>query len=132
MLRGEDGLGAFLSDGSGYNRSKFRPSAGRGGRRDGSPVSSDPLPWLRLPALDFVEVAGQEKKKTAADQGLSSAAELEFVKRLEAMAEQVRVATEAGDVKRARAIGMELDQLIKGSGYEYLTPGQKPFKGSDL
>ena len=61
QLNGERGLGSFLSDGSGFKRSAFRPRSGSGDMSDGTaPVSSDPLPWLKLPRLDFVEVAGQE------------------------------------------------------------------------
>ena len=55
MLKGERGLGAFLSDGSGFKKSGFRPL-------DGADMKTDPLPWLKLPELDFVDVAGQEKR----------------------------------------------------------------------
>mmetsp|Transcript_3864 Transcript_3864/g.4990 ORF Transcript_3864/g.4990 Transcript_3864/m.4990 type:complete len:220 (-) Transcript_3864:83-742(-) len=60
MLRGDRGLGAFLSDGSGYNRSGFRSRRGAEEGDDGTAVAKDPLPWLKLPRLDFVEVAGQD------------------------------------------------------------------------
>ena len=61
QLGGDRGLGSFLSDGSGFNRSAFRPRSGTGDISDGTaPVSTDPMPWLKLPRLDFVEVAGQE------------------------------------------------------------------------
>jgi len=58
MLKGDRGLGAFLKDGSGYNRSGFSANSKSGGDDDGD---SDPLPWLKLPRLDFVEVAGQKE-----------------------------------------------------------------------
>ena len=56
MLGGEQGLGAFLSDGSGYNKSGFKP------RKKNEEEASDPLPWLKLPEFDYVDVAGQPKK----------------------------------------------------------------------
>jgi hypothetical protein len=57
LLSGDRGLGNFLSDGSGFGRSKFQPLTTKDQDRA---VSSDPLPWLRLPKFDFVEVAGQD------------------------------------------------------------------------
>eukprot|EP00594_Rhizosolenia_setigera_P008486 CAMPEP_0178963314 /NCGR_PEP_ID=MMETSP0789-20121207/14946_1 /TAXON_ID=3005 /ORGANISM="Rhizosolenia setigera, Strain CCMP 1694" /LENGTH=138 /DNA_ID=CAMNT_0020647751 /DNA_START=65 /DNA_END=484 /DNA_ORIENTATION=+ len=65
MLKGDQGLSAFLSDGSGFNKSGYRPRSRTKDdqRKDGAPLSGeDPLPWLKLPELDFVEVKGQEKK----------------------------------------------------------------------
>ncbi|KAL7551481.1 hypothetical protein ACHAWF_014681, partial [Thalassiosira exigua] len=68
MLKGDRGLGAFLSDGSEFSDSAFRPRRG-GDRSDtttDAPLSGpDPLPWLKLPQFDFVEVAGQETRKGA-------------------------------------------------------------------
>ena len=70
LVGGDQGLGAFLSDGSGFNKSGFKPR-----RRpitdereiEGDPTKplggSDPLPWLKLPELDFVDVAGQPKRR---------------------------------------------------------------------
>eukprot|EP00557_Chaetoceros_sp_GSL56_P005268 CAMPEP_0176504838 /NCGR_PEP_ID=MMETSP0200_2-20121128/16165_1 /TAXON_ID=947934 /ORGANISM="Chaetoceros sp., Strain GSL56" /LENGTH=180 /DNA_ID=CAMNT_0017904333 /DNA_START=137 /DNA_END=679 /DNA_ORIENTATION=- len=55
MLKGDQGLSAFLSDGKGYGKSKFRPyTKGKDLKK------KDPLPWLKLPKFDYVEVAGQE------------------------------------------------------------------------
>ena len=59
MLEGDQGLGAFLSDGTGFNKSGYRPSSSSKGNNSRSTVDKDPLPWLKLPQLDFVEVAGQ-------------------------------------------------------------------------
>lgn len=59
LLSGDRGLGNFLSDGSGFGQSKFQPLTTKDQDRA---VSGDPLPWLRLPDLDFVEVAGQIKQ----------------------------------------------------------------------
>ena len=60
MLKGDQGLGAFLKDGSGYNRSGFRAKNNNGGDNNND-SNNDPLPWLKLPRLDFVEVAGQKE-----------------------------------------------------------------------
>ena len=57
LLSGEQGLGSYLSDGSGYQKSKFQPLKSNDDR---AVQGDDPLPWLRLPNLDFVEVAGQK------------------------------------------------------------------------
>ena len=59
MLEGDQGLGAFLSDGTGFNRSGFRPTSSSKGKNSSSTENKDPLPWLKLPQLDFVDVAGQ-------------------------------------------------------------------------
>lgn len=59
LLSGKRGLGNFLSDGSGFGQSKFQPLTTKDQDRA---VSGDPLPWLRLPELDFVEVAGMNKE----------------------------------------------------------------------
>jgi len=56
MIQGEQGLGAFLSDGDGFSNSKFKPVSRKA-------TKTDPLPWLKLPKLDFVEVVGQEEEK---------------------------------------------------------------------
>lgn len=61
LLSGERGLGSYLSDGKGYNKSKFQPLQGDSDRA----VQFDPLPWLKLPQLDFVEVAGQEPRQSS-------------------------------------------------------------------
>ena len=54
QLEGDQGLGAFLQDGRGYSNSAFRPLLDDQDRA----VQQDPLPWLKLPQLDFVEVVG--------------------------------------------------------------------------
>ena len=60
MLNGDQGLGAFLKDGRGVGRSSFRPLSLEDKNRA---VASDPLPWLKLPKLDYVEVAGQATQR---------------------------------------------------------------------
>ena len=56
MLEGDQGLGSYLKDGSGYNKSGFRRVDKASMKND---EMNDPLPWLKLPKLDFVDVAGQ-------------------------------------------------------------------------
>jgi hypothetical protein len=68
LLSGDRGLGNFLSDGSGFGRSKFQPLSTKDQDRA---VSSDPLPWLKLPQLDFVEVAGQQQQQDDSGGGRS-------------------------------------------------------------
>ena len=64
MLEGDQGLGAFLKDGKGYNKSGYRPATST--RSNGDNINNDdnndPLPWLKLPRFDFVEVAGQQQQ----------------------------------------------------------------------
>ena len=70
MLEGDQGLGAFLKDGKGYNKSGYRPATNTRSNGDNdndnnnnnnNDDNNDPLPWLKLPRLDFVEVAGQQQ-----------------------------------------------------------------------
>ena len=56
MLEGDQGLGAFLKDGSGYNKSGFRQSSsssspGATASTTNNNKPEDPLPWLKLPKL---------------------------------------------------------------------------------
>ena len=73
MLKGDQGLGAFLKDGSGYNRSGYRPSNGKNADNNNAD-NNDPLPWLKLPRLDFVEVAGQKEEEQQAEEGAAAQA----------------------------------------------------------
>ena len=67
MLEGDQGLGAFLKDGKGYNKSGYRPATSTRSNGDNNNNNNndndnnDPLPWLKLPRFDFVEVAGQQQ-----------------------------------------------------------------------
>ena len=67
MLEGDQGLGAFLKDGKGYNKSGYRPATSTRSNGDNNNKNNDdnndPLPWLKLPRLDFVEVAGQQEQQ---------------------------------------------------------------------
>ena len=106
MLEGDDGLGAFLKDGSGYNRSGFRSS-----RPDpDSNEKNDPLPWLKLPELDFVDVAGQER---------SSPREGVIFERLEAMRRELNAALDAGRVREAQSLQDEMERFMVDQGIEF-------------
>lgn len=99
MTKGDQGLGAFLKDGSGYNKSAFRPQS-----RETS--SSDPLPWLSLPKLDFVDVAGQEDKTLV---------------KLERIRQEMNKKLQEGKVEEATELRDTLQQLMQESGIEYET-----------
>lgn len=103
MLEGDQGLGAFLKDGSGYNKSGFRKAAGKTERGE------DPLPWLKLPQLDFVEVAGQPNRQQ--DQAL--------LEQLESLRGQMNEQLEQGKVLEATTLRNELEALMKDAGIEY-------------
>ena len=133
MLDGDQGLGAFLRDGSGYNRSGYRPNTS--GDNDSS--SNDPLPWLKLPKLDFVEVAGQEEQGPSPEQQLLAEQEeqervyeeldrlrqelnqeLQSVRRrrLEGMANGGK-----DDMAKAKLLQAKLEGLMKAYGIEFET-----------
>jgi len=107
LLSGKQGLGAFLSDGSGYQRSGFKLVDD-----EDRAVSSDPLPWLKLPKLDFVEVAGQEQDN---DDGIVTEfpAGLGEELRIESMRRQMKSKFEAGDLVEAERIRAELEELFR-------------------
>jgi len=95
MLQGDQGLGAFLKDGRGYKGSGFRP----GDRQ----TENDPLPWLSLPKLDFVEVAGQES----------------VTKQLERLRKDMTTKLEQGQVDEAIVVRNELEALMRANGFEF-------------
>jgi hypothetical protein len=100
MLKGDRGLGAFLRDGRGYNGSGFLP----GERR----ADNDPLPWLSLPKLDFVEVAGQESQK----------------QKLERLRQDMTIKLEQGEVEEATIVRQELEALMEENGFEFKADGR--------
>jgi hypothetical protein len=106
MLSGDRGLGAFLSDGSGYSKSGFRPVSS-GAAKDSE--SEDPLPWLQLPRLDFVEVAGQD----------SSVSEEAVLKRLEVLRIEMNDLLEQEKFREASAVRLTLEKLMRDNGVEY-------------
>lgn len=106
MLEGEDGLGAFLTDGSGYNNSGFRKKSSKDNQDN---IKTDPLPWLKLPELDFVEVAGQSKIMS----------EGELMMQLERLREGMKSAMEKGRLQEAESLRKELEQTMETYGVEF-------------
>lgn len=107
QLQGDQGLGAFLKDGQGYKRSGFRPLS------DGDrAASNDPLPWLSLPKLDFVDVAGQES---------SSSLEDALLIQLEDLRMEMNQHLELGNAAEANAIRIKLESRMRESGFEFQT-----------
>lgn len=103
MLEGDRGLGAFLKDGTGYNKSGFRQQDGKRAEE-----RSDPLPWLKLPKLDFVEVAGQEKVDDS----------LIFAK-LEELRIQMNQQLDQGNIVEASRLKEELEELMEVAGIDF-------------
>ena len=123
MLKGDRGLGAFLSDGSGYSGSAFRPRRS-GDRSDtDAPLSGpDPLPWLKLPKLDFVEVAGQQESASISN-GLSPEKEAEIVAQLEELQSVLQSEINAGNVEEANRLRQRLEALMNDYGFQYEADG---------
>jgi hypothetical protein len=104
MLKGDQGLAAFLKDGSGYNKSAYRPEQSR---ETSSSSSSDPLPWLSLPKLDFIDVAGQGDDT--------------LVEELERIRQEMNLKLEEKKVNEATKLRDTLQLLMKESGIKYET-----------
>jgi hypothetical protein len=107
LLSGDRGLGAFLSDGSGYSKSGFRPVSKSGDGKESE--SEDPLPWLKLPRFDFVDVAGQD----------SSVSEEVVLKRLEELRVEMNDLLEQKKFREASAVRLTLEKLMKVNGVEF-------------
>lgn len=101
LLSGDRGLGAFLSDGSGFSKSGFKPV------KDKEEVG-DPLPWLQLPKLDFVEVAGQARES-----------EEVVLQRFESLRLEMNDLLEKGQIKEADAVRQRLERLMRDNGVAY-------------
>jgi hypothetical protein len=97
LTAGDDGLGAFLNDGRGFSKSAFVLDD------DNRAVSKDPLPWLKLPKLDFVEVAGQDAGDDPKQQ---------FLDRLRGLQEDMEASLERGDYQAANRARSELEKLL--------------------
>mmetsp|Transcript_21098 Transcript_21098/g.23451 ORF Transcript_21098/g.23451 Transcript_21098/m.23451 type:complete len:133 (-) Transcript_21098:345-743(-) len=101
LLKGERGLSAYLRDGGGFAGSGFSKEASEQDALSGE----DPLPWLKLPKLDFVEVSGQEERT------------------VELKMEQVRIkmnkALEQGEIEQAKELRSELEIFMKENGFKY-------------
>jgi hypothetical protein len=119
MLGGEQGLGAFLSDGSGYNKSGFKP------RKKNEEEASDPLPWLKLPEFDYVDVAGQPKKPKLQQlqkiQSSDKSKEAEVVSRLELLFAEMKKEVDNDNLIEAKRIELELEKIMEEEGYNFST-----------
>jgi len=121
MLKGDQGLGAFLKDGSGYNRSGFVSKRKNGGKEESG--TDDPLPWLKLPQLDFVDVAGQEKQVMASKslRGIDggNGDEGDVVGELESLRSAMNEELENGNVAEATVLREKLERRMKANGMDY-------------
>ena len=116
-----------MTDGSGFNRSGYRPKT----QRDVEP-SKDPLPWLKLPTLDFVEVAGQETDDDAT-RPLDPAEEERVYQELDRLREELAREVQAvrrkrmegittvNDMAKAKQLRAKLEGLMSAYGIEYET-----------
>ena len=129
MISGDQGLGAFLSDGSGFQKSGFRPRKSSNKTNDAPLSGVDPLPWLKLPRFDFVEVAGQKNEisekmeiesKIAGTQVTGIPSQDVVVKeKLESLAQELRIYLGNGDIERAEAVRDQIEFLMRKYGFEY-------------
>jgi hypothetical protein len=129
LLGGDQGLGAFLSDGAGYNKSAFKPRkkfvmderSNPAGIDPSKPLGgADPLPWLKLPEFDYVEVAGQPKNpKQPKIVPKSSSDEAEVVSRLERLFAQMKKEVENDNLIEAKRIELELEKIMEEEGFGF-------------
>ena len=102
MLSGDQGLGAYLSDGKGFQRSGFRPVSSGQTTTNERAVANDPLPWLKLPKLDFVEVAGQTNDNRLTTTNLETI-EPTLVQNVEQSTKETRSNKEKVAIKRSKS-----------------------------
>jgi hypothetical protein len=128
QLQGDQGLGAFLKDGRGFKGSAFRPVSKSPFFKDDSERAvsgsgNDPLPWLPLPQLDFVEVAGQKERlqqqQKQQQQEDAVAKEKQVVEQLEQLRLQMNEQLQKGNIAEAMALRNKLEQIMKNSGIEF-------------
>jgi hypothetical protein len=128
MLDGDQGLGAFLKDGSGYNKSGFQSL-----KQKKTETSKDPLPWLKLPQLDFVEVAGQEKstlpkmKQVIIVEEENSVSDSVY-QELERLRLALNRELQEENISEAKRIRDQLEKLMKDNGIEYKTTEEDAFQ----
>jgi hypothetical protein len=111
---GEGGLGAFLRDGRGYSKSAFKLDPSN------RAASSDPLPWLKLPRLDYVEVAGQEARRQRPVRERRGEVEGdgqmrgrgEILDRLRGLQDEMEKSLGTGDYEEAERLRVALSGLI--------------------
>lgn len=129
LLGGDQGLGAFLSDGTGYNKSAFKPRRKNKTDDSGDPSKplggADPLPWLKLPEFDYVDVAGQPKKPKQPDiipnssANSSSKSEAEVVSRLEFLFARMKEEVDNDNLIEAKRYELELEKIMKEEGFSF-------------
>jgi len=107
LSAGERGLGAFMRDGGGYRGSGFMSTKGD---QDRAVSGRDPLPWLKLPKLDFVEVAGQED---------DTPDEVVDRERLERLRQKLKSTAQEGRLEDADQIRIELERLMEETGFDF-------------
>mmetsp|Transcript_67832 Transcript_67832/g.136512 ORF Transcript_67832/g.136512 Transcript_67832/m.136512 type:complete len:154 (-) Transcript_67832:321-782(-) len=59
LLQGKSGLSNYLKDGKGWRGSAYQ--------EEDTQTRADPMPWLKLPKLDFVEVYGGDIEELEAE-----------------------------------------------------------------
>ena len=139
LIGGEQGLGAFLSDGTGYNKSGFKPRKkfvmdGRSnpGSDPSKPLGAgDPMPWLKLPEFDYVDVAGQPKKPRqpkiiANSSGESGKDETEVVARLEFLFAQMKKEVGNDNLIEAKRFELELEKIMEKEGFGFSSKQNEP------
>jgi hypothetical protein len=125
MLEGDQGLAAFLKDGSGYNKSSFRSMQQQKQRLRRS-SSKDPLPWLKLPQLDFVDVVGQEKtalrtKPMKIVEQVQGSGTDELFEELEQLRLNINRELQEENLQEAERIQSQVEKLMRENGIEYKT-----------
>jgi hypothetical protein len=123
MLAGDQGLAAFLKDGSGYKKSGFKvKKKNNNNNSQNIERSSDPIPWLKLPRLDFVEVAGQQTVPIP-DSPEDANAAAALYQQLEQLRLRMNRELQEENFVEATRIRNELEQLMKDRGIEFTTDG---------
>jgi hypothetical protein len=123
MLEGDQGLAAFLKDGSGYNKSAFQSMQQQ---KQKSSSNEDPLPWLKLPQLDFVDVAGQDTVPLRI-QPLEIVEQVqgnntdEMYQELEQLRLRMNRELREENLGEAKRIRVQLEKLMNDNGIEYKT-----------
>ncbi|KAL3936386.1 MAG: hypothetical protein SGARI_002579, partial [Bacillariaceae sp.] len=121
MLDGDQGLAAFLKDGSGYNKSGFQSSKKQSQQKQ----DADPLPWLKLPQLDFVEVAGQErappkmKEVVIVEEESNPGATAAVLEEMEQLRLKMNRELQEENTEEAKRIRNQLERLMKEKGVQF-------------
>jgi hypothetical protein len=109
----KSGLADFLRDGRGYQNSAFSMDDS-----ERAVSSGDPLPWLKLPKFDYVQVAGQE------DNGGDDA---QVIAELERLRTEINKEMVKGNASEAKRLGNELETLLEENGMEFQSDKQSKY-----